>query len=257
MRLWKKCSSMFTKINNQNIYYQKVGKGKDLILLHGWGADVSSFWPVVDFLKNDFTLWLLDLPGFGRSDPPKQTWSVEDYADTVVKFIRDCKIKGPVVLGHSFGGSVAIKLAAKYPNLISKLILEASSGIRPRFSLSNRFSIILAKIIKFGLPNLLNVKDRLRFRFYKLIGSDYLTTGVLKKTFVKIIRQDLTEDAKKIPHQTLIVWGEDDKTLPLKRGKKLYQLIENSKLEIIEDCGHVPHITQTQKFVNLVKDFCL
>lgn len=247
---------MYILINNHQIYFQKVGRGKNLILLHGWGADVSSFWPIVDFLKQNFTLWLLDLPGFGRSDLPKGQWSVEDYADTVAKFIKDHKIKGPVVLGHSFGGSVAIKLAAKYPNLISKLILEASSGIRPKPSLFNRLSIILAKIIKFGLPNLLNVKDRVKNWFYKLTGSDYLTTGVLKKTFVKIIRDDLTLDAQKIPHKTLIIWGEDDFLSPLKLGKKLYQLIKNSKIEILEECNHDPHIKQTEKFVRLVKDFC-
>ncbi|MBI2334705.1 alpha/beta hydrolase [Candidatus Daviesbacteria bacterium] len=237
-----------------NLYFQKIGKGKDLILLPGWGHDVSSFWPVVDLLKNDFTLWLLDLPGFGRSEMPSQTWTVENYADEIAKFIKDQKIKKSVLLGHSFGGSVAIKLTAKYPNLISKLILEASSGIRPKPTIFNRLSFLISKIINF-FPNLLNVKDRLRNWFYKMIGSDYLTTGLLKKTFQKVIRQDLSEEAKKIQQETLILWGEDDKTLSLERGKKLYQLIKNSRLEILENCGHAPHIKNPYLFTNYVKDF--
>ena len=62
---------MYIPLNNHNIYYQRLGQGPDLIMLHGWGNDVSSFWGVTDFLKDDFTLWLIDLPGFGRSDIPK------------------------------------------------------------------------------------------------------------------------------------------------------------------------------------------
>lgn len=237
-----------------NLYFQKVGTGQNLIMLHGWGVDVSTWWPIVDLLKNDFTLWLVDLPGFGRSEIPDKTISVEDYADEVAKFIKENRIKKSALLGHSFGGSVAIKLASKYPNLISKLILEGASGIRPKPNLLNRLSTAIAKLVKL-FPNLLNIKERLRNWFYKIIGSDYLTTGSLKKTFIKIIRQDLSADAAKIPHETLIIWGEDDKTLPLERGKKLYQLIKNSRLEIIENGGHTPHIKNSKFFTNYVKDF--
>ena len=189
-----------------NLYFQKIGKGKDLIMLPGWGHDVSSFWPVVDLLKDNLTLWLLDLPGFGRSDPPPQTWTLENYAEEIAKFIKDQKIKKPVLLGHSFGGSVVIKLTSKYPNLVSKLILEASSGIRPKPTLLNRAYSLIAKTLKL-FPNLLNFKERIRNWFYKMIGSDYLTTDLLKKTFQKVIRQDLSEEAKKIDRETLIIWG--------------------------------------------------
>lgn len=236
------------------IYFQKVGQGPNLILLHGWGMDVSTWWPVVDLLKQNFTLWLLDLPGFGRSDTPKGTWTVEDYADEMANFIKENKIKKTVLLGHSFGGSVAIKTASKYPNLISKLILEASSGIRPKLTLLNRLSSAVAKTIKL-LPNLLNIKERARNWFYKLIGSDYLTTGTLKKIFIKIIRQDLTSDAKKIPHETLIIWGEKDRAVPLKYGKIIYLLIKNSKLIILEDRGHFLHTQDPERFSYYVKDF--
>ena len=237
-----------------NLYFQKIGKGKDLIMLPGWGHDVSSFWPVVDLLKDNLTLWLLDLPGFGRSDPPPQTWTLENYAEEIAKFIKDQKIKKPVLLGHSFGGSVVIKLTSKYPNLVSKLILEASSGIRPKPTLLNRAYSLIAKTLKL-FPNLLNFKERIRNWFYKMIGSDYLTTDLLKKTFQKVIRQDLSEEAKKIDRETLIIWGEDDKTLPLEQGEKLYQLIKNSRLEVLENCGHAPHIKNPYLFTNYVKDF--
>ncbi|HCB22760.1 hypothetical protein A3B42_01095 [Candidatus Daviesbacteria bacterium RIFCSPLOWO2_01_FULL_38_10] len=237
-----------------NLYFQKVGKGQDLILLHGWGHNLSTWWPVVDLLKNDFTLWLIDLPGFGRSDIPQGVWTADDYAKRLAIFIKEQHIKKPVLLGHSFGGFIAIKLTGKYPHLIYKLILEASSGIRPKPTIFNRLSFLISKIINF-FPNFLNAKNRLKNWFYKMIGSDYFTAGPLKKTYLKVIREDLTNDAKKIQQETLIIWGEDDKTLPIARGKKLYQLIKNSRLEILENCGHAPHIKNPNLFTNYVKDF--
>ena len=71
---------MYTTVNNQQIYYQKIGQGKDLVMLHGWANDVSSFWQVTQELKDDFTVWLIDLPGFGRSENPKKPFTVTDYA---------------------------------------------------------------------------------------------------------------------------------------------------------------------------------
>ncbi len=245
---------MYQTIKKQVVYYQKVGKGKDLILLHGWKQDVSAWWPLVDLLKDHFTLWLLDLPGFGKSENPKKIWGMEEYAAFVSHFIKDHKIKKPAILGHSFGGSVAIKLASSSPELISKIILEGSSGIRPKSSLTNRLSKALSKLIKL-LPNLFNNKQLLRFWFYQKIESDYLEAGDLTETFKKIISQDLTNDAKKISHDTLIIWGENDKTVPLKRGLTLYQLIRNSRIEVMEETGHAPHIKNPIQFINYVTDF--
>lgn len=245
---------MYQTIKKQTVYYQKVGKGKDLILLHGWKQDVSTWWPLVDLLKGHFTLWLVDLPGFGKSENPKKIWGMEEYTNFVAQFIKDNKLKKPAVLGHSFGGSVAIKLASNYPYLVSKIILEASSGIRPKPTLKNKLSKSIAKIIKV-LPNMFSSKELLRLWFYKTIQSDYLEAGDLKESFKKILTQDLTNDAKKIPHETLIIWGENDKTVPLKRGLTLYHLIKNSQIEVMEETGHTPHLKNSVQFINYVTDF--
>lgn len=245
---------MYFNLRQQKIYYQKVGKGKDLIILHGWKQDVSTWWPLVDLLKDSLTLWLIDLPGFGRSSVPDKAMCLEDYTSIISKFIKENNIKKPAILGHSFGGSVAIKLASKYPDSISKLILEASSGIRLKPTLFNRTAKVIAKLIRV-LPNFLQIKRRLRSKFYQAVGSDYLGAGKMKSTFLKIIRQDLTNDARRIPHQTLIIWGEKDKTLPLKLGFILYKLIKNSRIEVIEETGHAPHIKNPALFTNYVKDF--
>lgn len=246
---------MYTKIGDLNIYYQKAGYGKDLIMLHGWGLDSSSFWPDVDLLKDTFTLWLLDLPGHGRSDTPSKTFTITDYKNIIEQFIKRQKIKKPAVLGHSFGGRIAIKLASASPQLLEKIILEDSAGISAKSGVKNTLFQIIAKLVKYLIPNIFNLKELLKIKVYKILKSDYKDTGALKETFKKSIREDLTEDLKKIPLEALIIWGEKDKTTPLKDGKSMYQLIKNSKLLVMEETGHASHITDPERFSYYVKDF--
>jgi pimeloyl-ACP methyl ester carboxylesterase len=154
---------MYITINNHSVYYQKVGKGKDLVMIHGWKQDASTWWGVVDLLKDDFTLWLLDLPGFGRSDLPKKPFYMKDFADTVFEFIKLQKIHKPILLGHSLGGRTGIKLAASYPETISKLILEDAAGIKPQRDLLKTLIYPIAKLGKILIPDLMNLKERVRF----------------------------------------------------------------------------------------------
>ena len=88
---------MYLDIDGGSVYYQETGSGRPLILLHGWGQDVSSFWGLVPLLKNKFRLYLIDLPGFGRSELPKKSFTVQDYADVIKKFIKQKKLEKPTV----------------------------------------------------------------------------------------------------------------------------------------------------------------
>ena len=84
---------MYIDLNGVSIYYQEVGSGKPLILLHGWGGDVSTFWGVIPFLKDKFKIYLIDLPGFGRSELYKESLTTEDYSEVIRKFIEQKGIK--------------------------------------------------------------------------------------------------------------------------------------------------------------------
>lgn len=246
---------MYCEVEGQNIYFQKVGKGRDLILIHGWGADVSNFWPIVGLLKDSFTLWLLDLPGFGRSDLPKKQFAISDFAKVIAEFIKKNNIKNPVVFGHSYGGKVSIKLASLYPNLINKLILEGASGITPQKSLFQILLFPIAKISHFLLPDLFNTKSKIRAKLYKKLESDYADAGQMKDIFVNTLKEDLTADLEKIQTETLLIWGENDRAVPLTYGKRMYQLVRNSKLITLEDVGHFPHIKWPERVAYFVKDF--
>lgn len=252
---------MYCEVEGQNIYFQKLGKGKDLILIHGWGADVSNFWPIIDYLKDSFTLWLLDLPGFGRSDLPKKQFAISDFAQIISGFIKKNNLKKPAVFGHSYGGKVSIKFASLYPNLIDKLILEGASGIRSQKTLLQILIFPVVKIANLLLPNIGNYqvignyRERIRTKLYKKLESDYKDAGNMKDIFVNTLKEDLTDDLKKIQVETLLIWGENDRAVPLKYGKKMYQLIKNSKLVVLENIGHFPHIKWPERVAYFVKDF--
>lgn len=246
---------MYTQIDGQNIYFQKTGKGKNLIMLHGWGTDVSTFWPIVDFLKNDFTLWLIDLPGFGKSDIPKKVLSISDYAKIIAKFIKEGKIKSPTLFGHSYGGKISIKLAVLFPNLIDKLILEGSSGIRPEKTFVASLAYPFAKVGHFLLPDIFHIRSKARERLYRQLQSDYADAGEMKDIFISTVKEDLTNDLPRIKNETLLIWGEEDRAVPLKYGKKMYRLINNSKLVVMEGEHHFPHVTNPERVASYVRDF--
>jgi pimeloyl-ACP methyl ester carboxylesterase len=248
---------MYIEINNLKVYYQKTGSGKDLILLHGWGQDVSTFWPVIESLKNDFTLWLVDLPGFGRSDIPKKVFTTTDYADLMANFIQNNKIKGAVVLGHSFGGKVAMKLALLYPDLVSKLILEGSAGIKPDPNIIKSITYLLAKFIHYSIPNWFNLKKKIRHKFYTAVESDYENSGQMRSVLVNTLGEDLTADLPRIKTETLLIWGEKDRAVPISYGKRIYKLIKNSRMVTIENAGHFPHLQNPAMFVYFIKLFAL
>lgn len=247
---------MYITVNDQSLYYQKVGSGKDLVVLHGWGHDVSSFWHVVEQLKDTFTLYLVDLPGFGRSELPKKPFTVQDYAQTIAEFIRSQNIK-PILLGHSVGGRIAIKLAANKPDLIEKLILEDAAGIKPKRDVPKVLLYPIAKAFRYLLPNIFGIKQRIRYRFYKALESDYISAGPMKETLKNILAEDLTPDLPKITTETLLIWGEEDPTLEasLANGKKMYRLIPNARIAVLEDIGHSPHLEKPEQFCYWVKDF--
>ena len=248
---------MYSNISGLKIYYQEAGAGKNLIMLHGWKHDVSSFWGVIPLLKDRFKVWLIDLPGFGRSDLPSKAFTTSDYAEVIKDFIEVNKIKDPILLGHSLGGRVAIKLASKYPKLIDKLILEDSAGIKPNKDFFKAFIYPFAKAFHYFMPNLLNIKNKLRYNFYKSLESDYVNAGKLKDTLTNILAEDLTNDLKDIKAMTLLIWGEKDATseASLKHGKRMYRMIHNSKIEIFDGVGHSPHLEKPELFSYYVKDF--
>lgn len=240
---------MIIKLENKvSINYEVYGTGKRLLMLHGWGDSLRTFDLVTSQLSKNFQLILLDLPGFGQSSVLPHPFTLDDYASTIEKFLTALEVNETFVLGHSFGGAIAIKLAT-FSNKVKRIILEDSSGIRNK-DLMVKLKIYIYKTLKL----ILNEKYREKLRH--VLGSpDYRSAGVLRDTLVKVVGEDLRCLLSSIDIPTLLVWGRDDKETPIAQAEIMKKEIRNSKLLVIENAGHFPHLDKPEEFIKTVVEF--
>lgn len=247
----------------KKINFIREGKGKKVLLLHGWMANIKSFQPVFEKLSKNFDTIALDFPGFGKSEMPPVTWDIYDYAKIIYQFVIENNFYPCTIIGHSFGGRVAIIIGSRYSNIVDKIILVDSAGLKPKRNLKYYLKIYSYKLIKNSVKliciilkkdfnsNIQKVKEKLNIKG----SSDYENSKDLKDIFVKVVNQDLKEDAKKINKPTLIIWGDKDYDTPLYMAKKLNKLIKDSGIVILENAGHYSYLDQFSKFINVVNYF--
>lgn len=232
-------------IRNFKMHYREWGSGGNttILVLHGWGAASSQYETLGSLLeKKGFHVIVPDLPGWGSTPPPPCPWDVEDYMNWVGDFISALKLEKFVLFGHSFGGRVSIKYSAKYPEKIQALILCSSAGIKPTLTIRRRITEGLAIVgrILFGFPCLNKFAPFAREVLYGLAGvKDYLRAeGVMKKTIIKVLKEDLASLLASIHMPTLLLWGDLDMATPLKDGCLMEKLIPNAKLVIFKNARH-------------------
>ena len=228
---------MFIEIGGRKIHYQQSGRGKPILLVHGWGGSINSLNALRQLLAQKYQTTSLDLPGFGQSDPPHSSWGVTQYGELLANFIKHLELTKITFFGHSFGGSLGIFLAVNYPELINKLILCASS-----FKRENKTSVATKTIKKFGqsIPILNQLEQPLKKIYYRIFfpDSDLVKFPHLESNFKKIMSEDLTSYLVKIRQSTLILWGSTDHYIPVKQAYELKQKITNSRLVLFENIGH-------------------
>ncbi len=228
-----------------------------IIFLHGWRLSGEVWLPIVRYLLDkDYNIFSLDLPGFGRSEMPPENFNLADYAEIVRLFIKKMEIKKVIIVGHSFGGRVAVKLIADNPDLVEKLILANSAGLRQSREFYLRVKKMIARILRplFKLPFF----RMMRIRIYRLIGAeDYITLpDEMKQVFLNVVNEDLTPvlpQLGKIP--TLIIWGEHDKETPISLALAFRRNIVNSELVILPRAGHLSFFDQPLLFSQALNDF--
>lgn len=235
---------------------------KTLLILHGWGWPVSSQqWVRVKGLigNEKYTVFVPDLPGFGKTPPPEKPWTIDDYVEWVKDFCEKNNLSQIFLLGHSFGGAVAVKFSIKYPQRIKKLILIDSAGIRRK-----RLKKEIQKKIAHFLNNFsfLPFYDLIRKIAYRTLfrRSDYLLTegvggGVMKETYLNVIREDISDSFSNISVPVLLVWGEKDKITPLEHAYFMKEKIAGAKLEIIPNVKHNPHFEAPEILAEKILNF--
>jgi pimeloyl-ACP methyl ester carboxylesterase len=219
----------------------------DILILHGWGSKSDNWKSVKRFLEKDkeVKVHIPDLPGFGKKAVPKKPWSTDDYAKWVNDFCKRKKFENIALVGHSFGGGLAVKFSALHPERVKKLILVNAAVIRSK-SLKYYPSLVVAKTANLILsaPYLSKLKPFLRKGFYRLIGtSDYSKldldkTNVMKGTFKKVVSEDLSCYLPAVQAETLVIWGDKDMMTPISHGYAINAKIPKSRMEIIKGAKH-------------------
>lgn len=238
---------MKININNVNVNYIQYGEGKDVLLLHGWGQNIQMMRPIGDNLCSNHRITIIDFPGFGESDEPSTPWTIDDYSLLIENLVKALNIRKPIVMGHSFGGRVAIHFSANNP--IEKLVLFGSPCIREnkKLPLSTR---ILKKIKT--LPGM----DKLGEEMKKYIGSrDYKAASpIMRQTLVNVINEDLSSYARKIEEPTLLIWGEADTEAPVDDARELEKIMIDAALIILPGT-HYAYLENLGQVINILNSF--
>lgn len=200
-----------------------------------------------DLSSENVTSYALDLPGFGRSALPRGAFTIHDFAEVVADFIHKLDLKKVILVGHSFGGRVSIKLAAEHPDLIDKLILVDSAGIKLDEARSNIMGTA-AKVLKpLFRPKFMK---GIRHKIYESIGSvDYVATPELTQIYLEATREDLRKHFKDISVPTLLVWGEKDSSTPIEIANIMHKEIKNSDLIVFAGASHFSFLDEPEKFL--------
>ena len=209
-------------------------------MIHGWGANIEKLAPLNKELKKlGWRIFIPKLPGFDRP-PPKQLWGAKEYARYVLtksqKFFGKEKF---FLFGHSFGGKITAKLATMDNQSLSGIILCAPSGFSRTNSLKRIFFLVLAKIGK-GLFIIPKIGQFSRKLLYKIAREhDYeKTQGIMKETFKKVIEENLKTTIKKVKIPVLLLWGKQDKMVPVKDAHYIKKVLPKAHLVIFNQEGH-------------------
>lgn len=246
----------FSELPGIRFRYKLAGTGDQVILLHGWGGSIKSLESVFQRLILFHEVLAIDFPGHGMSDLPPNPWGVFEYSEFLRNVMDKFNFIKPHFIAHSFGGRIAIHLAANFPQRVNKLILVNSAGVPPPRSTKYYFKVSLAKVGKFFGKRFGRAGRVVRNRLYHAIQSkDYSNAGPLRDTFIKIVNEDLAPLLPRIESPTLLIWGENDKDTPLSSGRLMQKLIPRAELFVLKNAGHYSYIDQFGKFCLLSEKF--
>lgn len=223
---------MITALADGRLLAEKTGAGPArVIALHGWGRTGGDFGSIVSGLD----ALAIHLPGFGITPEPNDAWGSEQYADDVAAALDGLP---PVILvGHSFGGRVAVRLAAKHPELVAGLVLTGVPLLRltaaPKASASYRLVRWLARR---GLVS----KRALEAQRHKHGSADYRAAqGVMRDILVRVIAESYDADLARITAPVRMVWGGDDTAAPADAGLAASQLVADARFRVVPGAGHL------------------
>jgi len=252
--------------------------GPPVVLIHGLGASAEIWSPNIGPLASHYRVYAPDIPGFGRTEKPAQmAFSPEAYSRFVQKFMTSLGIRRAALVGHSLGGGIALRVILDDPGRVERLVLASSAGLGKEFSLMLRvaalpfFERVFFKpplaVFSLYLHHLVHDPSaitpgfaRLYYEMFFQPGSVRAFTGILQAiSTLRGVRPGILEPIREglpsISAPTLILWGRQDRILPVSQAVDAAGRIPGARLHIFERCGHMPNIEYPEEFNRLVLEF--
>ena len=249
---------MLIRIGGLDTYCDLKGQGDPVVLLHGWGASSQSLAGVAASLQGAFRVLTLDLPGFGWSQAPPEAWGTEEYTAHVLRLLDETGIFRAAFVGHSFGGRIAISLAAHHPERVSRLALVASAGVRPERSVRYHLTVATTKLLSraLALPCWGSLGERLLSRWRDRVGSpDYRAAGRMRPTLVRVVNEDLTPLLPMVQAPALLLWGDQDQEVGRHAMEIMTAKIPRACLTVFPGAGHFPFQDAPDEFCRRLTGF--
>ncbi len=235
-------------INGVNINYTLYGNNKKdtIVLLHGWGQNIAMMKPIGDALADKFNILILDLPGFGESDEPKYPWSLIDFVNAIHELIDKLKIKNPIVMGHSFGGKLALLYASMYD--VKKLVIFAAP-------INHNHKVSLKSKMLKGIKKL-PLMDSLGEYMKKYIGStDYKKASkMMREILVNHLDTDIYDKLSNIKSSTLLIWGESDLAVNPSVAYEIDNVLSDSGVVILPGT-HYAYLENLNRVISILESF--
>ena len=257
----------FATIDNVRVRYIDIVKNQKffpLLLIHGLGGSIESWTNNIKVLSTKFRIIALDLPGFGLSDKPNVSFTISFYVNFVERFIKKLGITHLFIIGSSLGGHIAVEFALNNRKIVDKLVLISPAGSMPK---SFKGTPALKRYIKIIQANssydvntiLTSIDNSMTDDSYAKIIYKRLSLPGAKDAFISALKGSThapryNNKLDKINANMLLIWGKEDKMIPVKFIRPFMEQ-GNSRIIIIENCGHRPHVENPKLFNKIAKDF--
>lgn len=253
------------------LHYLEAGRGAPVVLLHGLGGDGSRWAPNIDALAKDFHVFALDQIGFGESDKPLANYHTGMLAEFLVGFLKAVGVQKASLVGNSMGAGVALYTAAKFPQVVERIVLADGGGYRAA-SAGAAAAPTPEALHRRQIQNSVTREETREFFRILFHDKSLVTDKMVDEQLAMRLRSaftinkiqesgqqglgSLTEaEVRAVNAPTLIVWGKYDELANPAGADRLAQAIPGSRKVIIDNCGHMPQLEKTEEFNRLVRDF--